>query len=139
MGNLLVLGREKFSANVIEKCLEHNQSEVKEDMVKEILSAESFYEFLLDQYGNYVIQKSLSVAVEPFFSQFIEKLKPDLERLRQSNDFGVKIYNRLVKQYPQLASDNPYRAGAKTSFNTKRGGGGCKEPKNSAAANSAKA
>lgn len=44
-----------------------------------------------------MIQKSLSVAVEPVFSEFIEKLKPDVERLRQSNDFGVKIYNRLVK------------------------------------------
>jgi hypothetical protein len=89
---------------VIEKCLEHNSSEIKEAMVREILSANTFYEFLLDQYGNYVIQKSLSVAVEPYFSEFIEKLKPDLERLRLSNDFGVKIYNRLVKQYPQLAS-----------------------------------
>jgi hypothetical protein len=40
---------------VIEKCLEHNSVEVKEAMVKEILSADSFYDFLLDQYGNYVI------------------------------------------------------------------------------------
>ena len=54
-----------------------------------------------------MIQKSLSVAVEPFFSQFIEKLKPDVERLRLSNDFGVKIYNRLIKQYPQLSSGQP--------------------------------
>ena len=69
---------------------------MKEAMVLEILSADSFYEFLLDQYGNYVIQKSLSVAIEPYFSQFIEKLKPDIERLRLSNDFGVKIYNRLI-------------------------------------------
>ena len=48
IGSLLKLGKEKFSSNVIEKCLEHNSSEVKEAMVKEILSANSFYEFLLD-------------------------------------------------------------------------------------------
>ena len=100
LGSLLILGREKFSSNVIEKCLEHNSSDMKEALVLEILSADSFYDFLLDQYGNYVIQKSLSVAIEPYFSEFIEKLKPDLERLRASNEFGVKIYNRLVKQYP---------------------------------------
>ena len=94
---MLQLGREKFSSNVIEKCLEHNCPEVKEAMVLEILSAESFYDFLLDQYGNYVIQKSLSVAQEPNFSNFIEKLKPDMEKLKHSNEFGVKIYNRLVK------------------------------------------
>ena len=62
LGSLLELGKEKFSSNVIEKCLEHNSSDVKEAMVREILEAPSFYDFLLDQYGNYVIQKSLSVA-----------------------------------------------------------------------------
>lgn len=46
--NLLLLGREKFSSNVIEKCLEHNSPDVKEAMVAEILSADSFYDFLLD-------------------------------------------------------------------------------------------
>ena len=55
LGSLLMLGKEKFSSNVIEKCLEHNSSDIKEAMVKEILSAHSFYDFLLDQYGNYVI------------------------------------------------------------------------------------
>ncbi len=65
LGSLLELGKQKFSSNVIEKCLEHNFSDIKQAMVKEILSASSFYDFLLDQYGNYVIQKSLSVAVEP--------------------------------------------------------------------------
>lgn len=100
LGSLLELGKEKFSSNVIEKCLEHNSPEVKEAMVREILGADSFYEFLLDQYGNYVIQKSLQVAQEPYFSDFIEKLKPDLDRLRYSNDFGMKIYSRLIKQYP---------------------------------------
>ena len=48
LGSLLELGKEKFSSNVIEKCLEHNSSEIKEAMVKEILSADSFYEFLID-------------------------------------------------------------------------------------------
>jgi hypothetical protein len=55
LGTLLQLGMEKFSSNVIEKCLEHNCSEIKEAMVREILSADSFYDFLTDQYGNYVI------------------------------------------------------------------------------------
>lgn len=48
LGSLLNLGKEKFSSNVIEKCLEHNSSDVKEAMVKEILQADSFYDFLLD-------------------------------------------------------------------------------------------
>lgn len=48
LGSLLLLGMEKFSSNVIEKCLEHNASDIKESMVKEILQADTFYDFLLD-------------------------------------------------------------------------------------------
>ena len=38
LGSLMDLGREKFSSNVIEKCLEHTTNDVKEAMVKEILT-----------------------------------------------------------------------------------------------------
>jgi len=65
------------------------------------------------------------VAVEPFFSEFIEKLKPDIERLRMSNDFGLKIYNRLIKQYPQLCSDQ-YKA-YKSNFSSSASKKGLKD------------
>ena len=48
LGHLLELGKQKFSSNVIEKCLEFNTAEVKALMVNEILMADSFYDFLLD-------------------------------------------------------------------------------------------
>jgi hypothetical protein len=53
------------------------------------------------------------VAVEPYFSEFIEKLKIDMEKLKHSTDFGLKIYNRLIKQYPQLCPDQykTYKSG----------------------------
>ena len=95
--NLLRLGKEKFSSNVIEKCLEYNEPAVRDMMVKKILTADTYYDYLVDQYGNYVIQKALSVAEEPYYTMFIEKLRPDIDRLRYSNEFGKKIYNRLIK------------------------------------------
>ena len=45
----------------------------------------------------------MQVAKEPYLSQLITKIKPDMEELRNSGDFGVKIYNKLAKQYPDLA------------------------------------
>jgi hypothetical protein len=48
LGHLLELGKQKFSSNVIEKCLEYNTTEVRGKMVHEILSAKSFFDFLLD-------------------------------------------------------------------------------------------
>lgn len=65
LGQLLILSKEKFSSNVIEKCLEGTDAVIRSQMVDEIMKASSFKEYLADQYGNYVIQKAIQVAVEP--------------------------------------------------------------------------
>jgi len=44
-----------------------------------------------------------------------------MESLRLSTDFGVKIYNRLVKQYPQLATEIGKGGAIKASYNPKKG------------------
>ena len=64
-----------------------------------------YFNLLIDNFGNYVIQKCLSVAQEPQLSFFISQLKDDVEKLGQSNEFGMKIYQRLIKKYPALESD----------------------------------
>ena len=92
----------KFSSNVIEKCLQLNHNEMKNQMVKEMLGAESYLPFLKDQYGNYVVQKTLAVAEPEDLETLISKIKPDMEYLRKSSEFGRKIYNKLVKSYPAL-------------------------------------
>ena len=84
---------------MIEKCLEVTTDDIRSRMVDEILLSPSFLPYLTDQYGNYVIQKALSVAVEPQFSAFISKLKFELPQLAQSGDFGSKIYQKIAKQY----------------------------------------
>jgi hypothetical protein len=44
-----------------------------------------------------------------------------MESLRLSTDFGVKIYNRLVKQYPQLTTEIGKGGPIKSSYNPKKG------------------
>ena len=48
LGNLLVLSKEKFSSNVIEKCLESTSADIRSQMVAEIMKAKSFKEYLAD-------------------------------------------------------------------------------------------
>ena len=55
LGSLLVLSKEKFSSNVIEKCLESTNPEIRAQMVAEIMKANKFCPYLADQYSNYVI------------------------------------------------------------------------------------
>ena len=105
LGSLIELGKQKFSSNVIEKCLELNSREVKNAMVEEMLQAESYLDFLTDQYGNYVIQKTLQVAEEPAKTELLSKIKLDMYQLKNGSDFAVKIYGKLVKSYPCLSID----------------------------------
>lgn len=115
LGSLIELCNEKYSSNVIEKCLEHNHKEIKNQMVKEMLTADSYLNFLTDQYGNYVIQKTLGVAEKDDLDMLICKIKPEMELLKKESEFGCKIYNKLVKTYPSLQSKS-----AKTNKNSKK-------------------
>lgn len=51
-------------------------------MVKEMLTADTYIDFLTDQYGNYVIQKTLGVADADDLEKLIAKIKPDMEKLK---------------------------------------------------------
>lgn len=102
LGLLLVLSKEKFSSNVIEKCLESTSPDIRSRMVDEVMQATNFKDYLADQYGNYVIQKAIQVATESKRTRFLELLKPDMAQLAHAGNLGYKIYCRLAKQYPML-------------------------------------
>jgi len=95
-------------------------------MVKEMLSADSYLPFLADQYGNYVVQKTLAVAEPEDLEQLLVKIKPDMKQLRETSDFGQKIYNKLVKTYPYLENKGlkvktkPKRASQKSNKNSQK-------------------
>ncbi len=48
LGSLLSLSKEKFSSNVIEKCLEATSAKIRAQMVDEIMLAPSFAGYLAD-------------------------------------------------------------------------------------------
>lgn len=55
IGNMKKLSTQKFSSNVIEKCIQQNSEEAKEDMIREIGKKENIAVMILDQYANYVV------------------------------------------------------------------------------------
>ena len=56
MTDLIAFSKQKFSSNVIEKCLEFNTQSTNFAMVECLMNNEAEYFNLLgDQYGNYVI------------------------------------------------------------------------------------
>jgi len=102
-GWLNVLSRQKFSSNVVEKCLNICTLEEREKMIIELSDARGLGELLRDVYGNYVVQSALASSPEPLLSMFLGAVRPLLPSLRAAGQ-GRRIAQKLEKKYPQLKS-----------------------------------
>lgn len=100
--DILKLSKEKFSSNVIEKCMDYCDKETKEKILKKLANPEYIPDLLMDMYGNYVIQKALQISNEPHYSIFIENIGPVLSELRNLA-FGSKLYTKFINNYPEFA------------------------------------
>lgn len=100
--DILKLSKEKFSSNVIEKCMDYCDKETKEKILKKLANPEYIPALLVDMYGNYVIQKALQISYEPYYTIFIENIGPVLGELRNL-PFGTKLYTKFINNYSEFA------------------------------------
>lgn len=63
--------------------------------------AETIPDLLLNNYGNYVVQKALAVAKDRNYFSMISIIGSNLESLRYVT-FGTKLINKLISTYPEL-------------------------------------
>ena len=52
-------------------------------------------------YGNYVLQKTMMLAKEPYRTKFFEMVGPIMENVKVL-PFGQKLYNKLLATFPEL-------------------------------------
>ncbi|CAJ1426069.1 unnamed protein product [Effrenium voratum] len=123
MGRLNVLSRQKFSSNVVERCLQLASPEDKARMITELAEPRGLGELLRDHFGNYVVQKALDIAVEPQISYVLAAVRPLLPSLR-ANGQGRRIAQKLEKKFPQLRGE---RGEARQSEPVRTSGGLGKE------------
>jgi hypothetical protein len=98
--NIVYYSNQKYSSNVVENCMDNNY--VKEYILIELTKQYIFNNILLNEYGNYVIQKAISLAddekQEIFFKYIIQ-----VTRQLQSLPFGSKLLSKLLMSYPKLS------------------------------------
>jgi len=123
-GRMFELAQQKFSSNVLEKCLVNAAEKDRNKIINEILNpsccppSQAVHTLLFHQYGNYVFQQALEYAKEPHFSLLVEHTKPHiLETIRTSStqsstvvakdgmpaDHARRLCVRLAKKYLVLA------------------------------------
>mmetsp|Transcript_19513 Transcript_19513/g.42053 ORF Transcript_19513/g.42053 Transcript_19513/m.42053 type:complete len:1000 (+) Transcript_19513:522-3521(+) len=78
VGKVNLLAIQKFSSNVMEKCLERCSERVKELYMEEMSDAERIRELMMDPFGNYVVQRALSVATHSQAIRLVEAMRPHL-------------------------------------------------------------
>lgn len=96
--NLITLSTQKYSSNVIDKCMLKEDYCDKNIIAEIIISKKSVVYLTEDKYGNYIIQMLLEVVDSKNFGIIIEILKKKLKKIRNS-PYGEKIYQKLVTKY----------------------------------------
>ena len=97
------LSTQKFSSNVIETFI-INIPCYKDKLISKLIESNSIITLLSDKFGNYIIQKSLANANNEDFNTIIKFIKNNAKILKQ-NSIGKKIYEKLIKTYKQLITD----------------------------------
>ena len=95
-GHIASLSTQKFSSNVIEKCLEVATPAVQNLIIEEIMQAATLSLLLQDPYGNYVIQTALNIARPDQYRKLVEEIKPRLPALRNT-PYGKRIQNKIAR------------------------------------------
>lgn len=93
-GRVPQLSRQKFSSNVIEKCLRCAQEPSKDMLIQEMLHVSELDRLLRDSFANYVIQTALDYANPSMRSRLVEAIRPYLPAIR-TTPYGRRIQAKI--------------------------------------------
>ncbi|KAK4516671.1 uncharacterized protein ATC70_011648 [Mucor velutinosus] len=88
------LSVQKFSSNVIEKCIRVAGKETRRLLIAGIIDHPNMERFLRDSFANYVIQTCLDCADEDQRIKFVECIRPLLPSIRNT-PYGKRIYSKI--------------------------------------------
>uniref|UniRef100_K3W6G7 C3H1-type domain-containing protein n=1 Tax=Globisporangium ultimum (strain ATCC 200006 / CBS 805.95 / DAOM BR144) TaxID=431595 RepID=K3W6G7_GLOUD len=101
LGNIFELSIQKFSSNVIEKCLEKAPERVRQNYIKELINCPKMNKMLQDQFANYVVQRALCVCSEEQCLQLVKSIRPHLAMMKNTSG-GRRITARILKRFPNM-------------------------------------
>jgi len=80
LGSVNELCVQKFSSNVVEKCLVVSDADTRAALLNEIIESDMLPQLLNDRFANFVVQTALDVAVPDQRGQLIKNILPHLGR-----------------------------------------------------------
>jgi hypothetical protein len=95
--NIVELSNQKYSSNVVDTFI-MKKDDFSKQIINDIIKNNQIKDMIKDQYGNYVIQKAMSISDSETLNKIIEQIKPIIPELLENN-LGKKIVNKLMQQY----------------------------------------
>ena len=101
---IVKLSSQKYSSNVIEACIGENIN-IKNKVIEKLIEKNNVMNLIVDQYGNYIVQKSLKLVKGDKFMYMIDQIKKSVKNLNQTGH-GRKIYENLLKKYKEYLTNS---------------------------------
>ena len=100
---IIPLCKEKYSSNVIEKIFEINNIVIVNQLIDYITKTDNkILELITNKYGNYIIQKILSICTDKnLFFRILNTISENITLINNVS-FGKKLISKLIEKYPIL-------------------------------------
>ncbi|GKV30276.1 hypothetical protein SLEP1_g39103 [Rubroshorea leprosula] len=89
-GNYGDLSMQKYSSNVVEKCLKYAGEEWRTRIIRELINNSHLDQIMQDPYGNYVIQAALQQSKGALHAALVDAIRTHVPVLRTS-PYGKKV------------------------------------------------
>ena len=103
--NVVYYAKHKYSSNVVEKCFDHCDGNYLRNLMYNVQKKENLRELILDEHGNYVVQKVLLLSPSLIQKKMLRLIVPTFEKLKKF-PYGERVINRLVTSYPFINDKN---------------------------------
>ncbi|KAG9084047.1 hypothetical protein FRC07_013727 [Ceratobasidium sp. 392] len=97
VGNVCALSVQKFSSNVIEKCVRVAEHNTRKMLIEELLNCNRLEKLLRDSFGNYCVQTALDYAEPTQRMLLVEGVRPILPLIRNT-PYSKRIQSKLQRE-----------------------------------------
>ncbi|CCA66738.1 related to Drosophila pumilio protein and Mpt5p protein [Serendipita indica DSM 11827] len=108
-GNVCALSVQKFSSNVIEKCIRVAEHNTRKLLIEELLNRSRLEKLLRDSFGNYCVQTALDYAEPGQRMLLVEGIRPILPLIRNT-PYGKRIQSKLQREQMDVNNVAHYNA-----------------------------
>ena len=103
--NIVYYAKHKYSSNVVEKCFDYCDGIYLYNLMMNVQRKENLRELILDEHGNYVVQKVLLLSDSKTKVAMLKLIVPLFDQLK-ARSYGERVINKLYATYPMIADRN---------------------------------